>query len=121
MLQKQSVTPVAKVLLVNGPDSETFCGPGMIRLLAAIQKTGTVRHACELMNMSYSKGWKILRRLETWLGYPVTERHQGGKGGGEAFLTQEGVVFLEKHTAFEQECQRAVEGVFKRYYGEGAD
>jgi molybdate transport system regulatory protein len=111
--------PVTKVLLINEKDNETFCGPGMSQLLEAISKTGTVRQACEEMNMSYSKGWKLLRRLEKWLGVQVTVRHQGGKGGGEAFLTQEGFDFLKKHTAFEKECQGAVEELFKKYYGDG--
>jgi molybdate transport repressor ModE-like protein len=114
---KITLRPRIKVLLVSEHDNEVFCGPGMGRLVAAILETGTVRRACEKMEMSYSKGWKLLKKLETWLGYPVAVRHQGGKGGGEAFLTPEGLDFLKRHTAFESECQCAIEDVFRRYYG----
>ena len=118
---KQTATiPVSKVLLFKKSDEEIFCGPGMRRLLEAILETGTVRDACAQMNMSYSKGWKLLRKLEAWLGTEAVVRHQGGHGGGEAFLTQAGLDFLKKHTAFEQECQRAVNAVFKKYYQSGA-
>ena len=68
------------------------------------------------MQMSYSKGWKLLKAMETYLEYPVAERKQGGKGGGEAHLTEAGLAFVERHRAFESECQRAVQRLFKKYY-----
>ncbi|MDR2796171.1 MAG: LysR family transcriptional regulator [Spirochaetaceae bacterium] len=88
----------------------------MIRLLESINETGNVRHACENMQMSYSKGWKLLKALETWLTYQVVERKQGGRGGGETRLTEEGLDFLKKHRAFETECMDTVKTLFDRYY-----
>ncbi|MDR1893377.1 MAG: LysR family transcriptional regulator [Spirochaetales bacterium] len=108
---------LAKVFLLSPEKNKPFCGPGMIKLLQAIEKTGSVRQACEEMEMSYSKGWKLLRGLEAWLGMAITVRHQGGKGGGEALLTQEGRDFLKKHLSFEKDCQQAVENLFEQYYG----
>jgi molybdate transport system regulatory protein len=107
---------LAKIFLMDPGEDTIFCGPGMIRLLTAIERNGSVRRACEEMNMSYSKGWKLLRGLETWLGSPVAVRHQGGKGGGEAYLTEAGREFLKKHRIFEQECQKVIEEVFEQYY-----
>ncbi|MDR1302616.1 MAG: LysR family transcriptional regulator [Treponema sp.] len=115
---EKKVKPVAKVFLVNSDAEKCFCGPGMIKLLMAIKQTGNVRQACENMEMSYSKGWKLLKGLETWIGFPLTVRRQGGKGGGEAYLTDKGSLFLEKHQAFLQECQQAVQHVFEQYYPE---
>ncbi|MDR0568169.1 MAG: LysR family transcriptional regulator [Spirochaetaceae bacterium] len=88
----------------------------MIRLLKAIRETGNVRQACERMDMSYSKGWKLLKTLELYLGFSVVVRRQGGRGGGEAFLTAEGLAFLEKHEAFLRDCVSAVTEIFNRYY-----
>jgi molybdate transport system regulatory protein len=111
------VKPVVKVFLAApGGHGEPFCGPGMVRLLDSINDTGNVRQACENMRMSYSKGWKLLKAMETWLMYPVAERKQGGKGGGEAHLTEAGLAFLKKHRAFETECQKAVQKLFNKYY-----
>ncbi|MDR2798898.1 MAG: LysR family transcriptional regulator [Treponema sp.] len=118
-VMKKKVNPVAKVFLVTAGAEESFCGPGMIKLLMAIKQTGNVRQACEIMEMSYSKGWKLLKGLEDWIGFPLTVRHQGGKGGGEAYLTDKGCAFLEKHQAFLQECQHAVQHLFERYYPDG--
>ncbi|MDR2632627.1 MAG: LysR family transcriptional regulator [Treponema sp.] len=120
-LLEKKVKPLAKVFLVTPGAEESFCGPGMIKLLMAIKQTGNVRHACETMEMSYSKGWKLLKGLETWIGFPLTVRHQGGKGGGEAYLTDKGRAFLEKHYAFLQECQKEVQHVFERYYLDKTD
>jgi molybdate transport repressor ModE-like protein len=114
--KNSTIIPMAKVLLLKKSDEERFCGMGMCQLLEAILKTGTVRGACVQMNMSYSKGWKLVRKLEAWLGAEAVVRHQGGRGGGEANLTQAGLDFLEKYAAFEKECQRAVNAAFKKYY-----
>lgn len=114
----KKIEPVTKVFLITPGAERSFCGPGMIKLLTAIKQTGSVRQACENMGMSYSKGWKLLKVLEGWIGEPLTVRHQGGKGGGEAYLTDMGDAFLEKHQAFLEECQQVVEKVFNRYYRE---
>ncbi|MHC6203404.1 winged helix-turn-helix domain-containing protein [Breznakiellaceae bacterium SP9] len=111
------VKPAVKISLINqSGKGKPFCGPGMIKLLLEIQQSGNVRSACENMGMSYSKGWKLLARLEQWLGFPIVLRQQGGKGGGEAHLSLEGTAFLDKHCAFVQECKAAVDTLFKVYY-----
>lgn len=113
----KKIRPAAKVFLRNPEGEQGFCGPGMVRLLLAIKETGNVRHACKRMNMSYSKGWKLLKSLEACLGFPTAVRRQGGKGGGEAYLTDKAQAFLETHQAFLQDCQTAVQELFDRYYG----
>jgi len=114
---KNDINPVAKIFLVSpGGRGSPFCGPGMIHLLDEINETGNVRKACENMSMSYSKGWKLLSGLESWLEYPVTVRQQGGKGGGKAHLTDEGKEFLKRHRNFEADCEAAVQGLFEKYY-----
>jgi molybdate transport system regulatory protein len=111
------IKPVLKLFFVSpGGHGKPFCGPGMIRLLEAIHETGNVRRACENMQMSYSKGWKLLNSLEVCLMYPVTERQQGGRGGGKARLTEAGIAFLKKYRAFESDCQESVRKLFDTYY-----
>jgi molybdate transport system regulatory protein len=111
------IKPVLKVFLAApGGHGKPFCGPGMIKLLEAINETGNVRKACEDMKMSYSKGWKLLNMLETCLMCPLTERKQGGAGGGKANLTEAGLDFLKKYRAFEADCNNAVQKLFSDYY-----
>ncbi|GMO29491.1 MAG: hypothetical protein Ta2F_04900 [Termitinemataceae bacterium] len=117
---EKKTTPVVKIFLAaEGGRGSPFCGPGMVKLLEYIHETGNVRSACETMGMSYSKGWKLLRALETYLEYPVTVRQQGGKGGGEAHLTKQGESFLKRYKAFETESRETILKLFGKHYGGG--
>ncbi|GMO46627.1 MAG: LysR family transcriptional regulator [Termitinemataceae bacterium] len=114
---KTKAVPVVKVFLAYpGGRGEPFCGPGMVKLLQKIEETGNVRQACENMKMSYSKGWKLLKALETYLEYPAVKRRQGGKDGGAANLTEAGAAFLKKQTSFESDCEYAIKKIFEKYY-----
>jgi molybdate transport system regulatory protein len=114
----ENIKPAIKISLVmEGERGLPFCGPGMVKLLKAINESGSVRDAVGLMGVSYSKGWKLLNRLEEYLRIPVVDRQQGGKGGGKSALTPEGVRFLETHVAFTAECNEAVQKIFEKYYG----
>jgi molybdate transport system regulatory protein len=114
----KKIKPAVKVsLITDGERGLPFCGPGMVKLLAAIDKAGSMREAVALMGISYSKGWKLLSRLEEYLQIPVVDRQQGGKGGGKSALTPDGARFLQKHTAFIADCNEAVGKVFEKHYG----
>jgi molybdate transport system regulatory protein len=117
MLFTKDAKLAAKLFLVGPEEHTLYCGPGMIKLLTAIKQTGNVRDACKKMGMSYSKGWKLLRGLEQWLGFQVTIRSQGGKGGGLAYLSEQGESFLEEYLVLSQKCQEAVQGIFEQYRG----
>jgi molybdate transport system regulatory protein len=117
MLFTKDAKLVAKLFLVGPEEHTLYCGPGMIKLLIAIKQTGNVRDACENMGMSYSKGWKLLRGLEQWLGFPVTFRHQGGKGGGLAYLSEKGEAFLEEYLDLSQKCHETIQRIFEQYPG----
>lgn len=108
-----SLRPSVKIRLAGaGP----FFGPGVARLLEQVEKTGSVRMACEQLDMSYSKGWKILGNAEQELGYSIVVRKQGGKNGGAASLTPAGKLLLERFNAYERECQEAVRCIFERHF-----
>jgi molybdate transport system regulatory protein len=108
---------ITKIFLARpGGHGEPFCGPGMVQLIQFIKDTGNVRKACEDMAMSYSKGWKLLDAIENCLGYAVVSRRQGGKGGGETHLTDEGEVFLRTFLEFEKAAGEAVDGLFQKYF-----
>lgn len=106
--------PVLK-LKIGG--EHAFIGPGCWELLSLIEKNGSVRLACEEMQLSYSKAWKILNRLEAQAGHKVLIRRHGGKNGGETRLTQEGRELLARYEAFVKESNEAVRGIFEKYFG----
>ena len=54
------------------------------------------------MNLSYSKAIAMVNRAEEALGFPLTEKQIGGKGGGGSILTEEAILFLEKYEAYRE-------------------
>ena len=76
---------------------EKFFGPGIARLLHLVDEQGSIRSAAQIMDMSYSKAWKILKRADKELGFPLLESKNGGDGGGKSSLTAKGRIFLEKY------------------------
>ena len=96
----RKIRPRIKVQLTG---SEPFFGPGVRTLLEWIREEGSVRDACEKMGLSYSKGRKMLDRAEKELGYTIVARSPGGKNGGGARVSDEGLKLLEKYERFEKE------------------
>ncbi len=97
-----------------------FLGPGCRDLLRLIQKHGSVRLACEAMELSYSKAWRILNTLEAEVGFAILLRRPGGKRGGETTLTPEGETLLNRFDAYELESREAVEEIFFRHFAKEA-
>lgn len=93
-----------------------FFGPGPQNLLQTIEKTGSVRHACSQLKMSYSKGWKLIRKIEDNLGFEVISRKQGGKEGGGAELTPKGKDFLLRYNQFEKELKKEGQTLFEHCF-----
>jgi len=59
----------------------------MMRLLAAIDRLGSVNAASRELKMSYRYALKRITIAEERLGRSLVERAIGGKGGGGAKLT----------------------------------
>ena len=58
-------------------------GTGIAELMERVEANGSMSAACREMGMAYSKGWKIVRRAENQLGYPLMDGKRGGTGGGQ--------------------------------------
>lgn len=85
-------------------------------LLFLIDDTCNVRRACDAMALSYGKAWSLINRLERELGYPVVERRQGGRRGGNTRLTEQGAEFLRKYQAFEESVFQFTQNQFQNWF-----
>ena len=97
---------------------EPVFGPGLIKLLEHLEESGSMKEACQKMEMSYSKGWKIINRAERELETPLLIRHQGGRSGGKCEITAEGKTLMEKYRAMEAEVKMCARASFERWFGE---
>jgi Uncharacterized MobA-related protein len=93
-----------------------FFGPGTAQLLKLVESTSSISSACQLMSMSYSKGWKMINLAEQQIGYPLLMRQAGGINGGSSELTEEGRMFLNKYLKFEEESKLLVQQLFYQYF-----
>ena len=85
-------------------DHLRFFGEGPCRLLHLIEETGSLRAAAMSMGMAYTKALAITRRAEKNLGFPLTARRIGGKGGGGSVLTPKAKEFLHDYEAYRDAC-----------------
>jgi molybdate transport system regulatory protein len=56
-------------------------GPGKIRLLEAIDKTGSISEAGRSLGMSYRRAWRLVDDMNYCFRDPVIETQAGGAHG----------------------------------------
>lgn len=77
-------------------------GPGRVELLERIQATGSIRQAASQMAMSYKKAWQMIKEINAHFKEPVVISHRGGKGGGNAELTENGKQIIADFNLLQQ-------------------
>ncbi|MBM3508173.1 MAG: LysR family transcriptional regulator [Alphaproteobacteria bacterium] len=84
-------------------------GPGKVRLLEAVAKTGSISAAARAANMSYRRAWVLIDEVNHLFRGPLVETTTGGKGGGGARLTDLGETALARYHAIETKVRSVVE------------
>ena len=112
-MEASSFELVVKIYLKG---EEEFFGPGPAQLLKLTKETRSINAACKAMHMAYSKGWRMINRMEKELGFRMLNRSAGGKSGGGSTLTEEGEIFLSLYMELEKELKRKGAELFQRYF-----
>lgn len=110
---KNLIRPRVDLSLVG---TRKIIGTEMKQLLIQIDSLGSVREACEKVGISYSKGWNLIRDCEDELKFRLVERHNGGKFGGEASLTEEGKDILRRYREYEEAVAEFAGLKFDEYF-----
>ena len=79
-------------------DGQAIMGSGRLKLLQAIETTGSISEAAKMLDMSYKKAWKLVKLMNEGFGKPLVQRTIGGKGGGGTILTDDGRLLIEQYT-----------------------
>ena len=95
---KQLARPIVSVTIAR---ETQFFDSKTAMLLALIEETGSVRSACTRLQISYSAGWNSLRNLENQMHKSIVNRSQGGTGGGNSRLTEDGKDLLRRFNQYE--------------------
>ena len=107
--------PSIRTYLCND-ENHRFFGEGPRQLLHAIDETGSLRSAALSMNMAYTKALRIIRSAEATLGFPLTVRTTGGKGGGGSQMTAEAREFLAKYEAYRDACTESGQQLYEDFF-----
>jgi len=84
-------------------------GPGKIRLLEAIDRTGSISQAGRALGMSYRRAWLLIDDLNRCFREPVLAAQPGGARGGGAELTAFGRKLVRDYRAIEIEATAATQ------------
>ncbi|MCX2477927.1 winged helix-turn-helix domain-containing protein [Pedobacter sp. MC2016-15] len=87
-------------------DGKKVIGPGRIELLERIQACGSIRQAALQMSMSYRQAWQMIDDMNTRLEAPVVISQRGGKGGGNAVITEQGEQVIAEFKMFYKKFQQ---------------
>ena len=66
--------------------------------------------------MSYSKGLRIIKKAERYLGCSLIESRSGGASGGSSHLTAEAKDFLARFQDMEKELKAVTAQLFTKYF-----
>ncbi len=110
---EQLYRPVVSVSLAR---ETVFFDGRTATLLQLVDETGSVRAACQRMQLSYSSGWNSIRALESQLNHALVQRSQGGSGGGKSSLTEAGRELLESYNAYAAALRERAEELFGTYF-----
>ena len=77
-------------------------GTGKIRLLEAVERTGSLSQAARETPMSYRRAWLLIDSMNAEFDTPVISATIGGSGGGGAKLTAFGRELIAAYRALER-------------------
>ena len=111
--------PIRPDIHVRLAAGEVFFERETAGLLESVERMGSIQEACLQMDLSYSKGRAMIRKVEKQLGCRILERWAGGSGGGGAHLTQEGKNLLRGYRAMQEQVQNDSIRAFSECFAEG--
>lgn len=87
MEEKPTSICIRSKIWIDDGTGEVLFGLGRVRILEAIQRTGSIHAAATELGMSYRAVWGRIRASEERLGRKLLVRNIGGKKGGGSSLT----------------------------------
>ena len=86
-------------------DPRRHLGHGKIRLLELIDQNGSISSAARAMGMSYRRAWLLTDEVNRMFAEPVFATRLGGKGGGQAQLTDFGRSLVDLYRRMERQTE----------------
>ncbi|PWC31858.1 TOBE domain-containing protein [Azospirillum sp. TSO22-1] len=94
-------------------------GRERIRLLEAVAREGSISAAARAMGITYKAAWDAIDAMNNLFGSPLVAGQTGGRRGGGAALTPEGLRLVETFHRLEGELARAFHALEPELTGTG--
>lgn len=82
-------------------DDRCSVGAGKIRLLEAVEQTGSLAQGARDIGMSYRRAWLLIDSMNAEFDTPVVSASVGGTGGGGAKVTSFGRQLIDAYRKLE--------------------
>ena len=89
---------------INGKEG-IFIGYGRVELLENIRKYGSITKAAKAMKMAYRRAWYLVDSMNRTASRPLVITETGGRGGGGAYLTEDGERAIKVFRKFQDDFQ----------------
>lgn len=96
-------------------DDNVLLGEGRVRLLKAIEQTGSLSKAAKSLQMSYKKAWTLTDAVNKSAKKPIIVTSIGGKNGGGAKLTPYGKKIISVFEEINSDCWDYLENQVTRF------
>ena len=87
-----------------------------VKLLKAIDLSGSISSAAEIMDVPYRRAWERINEMESRLGYHLLETEIGGSGGGGAVLTPKAKDLIKRFEFFENGLDQEIHQRFMKAF-----
>ena len=107
--KRKLVKPLLQARLRVRVGNDIAFGPGKADLLSAIVATGSLVGAAKQLGMSYMRAWTLLQTMNHCFRSSLVATVRGGRQGGKAELTKDGVRVLALYRHMEAKGLRAMQ------------
>jgi molybdate transport system regulatory protein len=97
-------------------EGEYVCGIALVRMLEAVERTGSIKRAAQELGKSYRYIWGRIKEAEDALGESLVETHVGGKGVQRSALTPVARRLAAAFTTYREQVLQLAEAEFRRHF-----
>ncbi|HEY1879139.1 MAG TPA: TOBE domain-containing protein [Caulobacteraceae bacterium] len=101
--------------LVLAKDGGARVGGERIALMEAIRDLGSIALAAKAVGLSYKGAWDAVQALNNLFDQPLVTARAGGRLGGFAVVTEEGLAAIDTFRAVEAELAHVVDALERRF------
>lgn len=83
-----------------------YLGNGRVELIQLIHRYGSIAKAATAMSMSYRKAWQMIKDLNSISKRALVDVRLGGKKGGGAVVTEEGLAAVQKYLEIKSKAEK---------------